>query len=47
VHGRKAKEANVIPEEFYQEISGIKELVEPFKYVCDMEIVRRDRIQNF
>ena len=45
--GRKVNEANVIPEEFYQEISGIKGLVEPFKYICDMEIMRRDRIQNF
>jgi hypothetical protein len=39
--GRKVNEANVIPEEFYQEISRIKGLVEPFKYICDMEIMRR------
>lgn len=45
--GRKVNEANVIPEEFYLEIPGIKGLVEPFKYVCDMEILRRDRIRNF
>lgn len=44
---RQVDEANVIPEELYDEMSSIQGLEEPWKHVCDMEMIRRDRIQNF
>lgn len=40
-------EANEIPDEPYEEISDTRGLEEPFKYICNMERMRRDRNQSF
>jgi hypothetical protein len=45
--GRKVNEASVVPEEFYEEIAGITGLEEPFKFICNMDLLRQDRVQNF
>jgi hypothetical protein len=45
--GRNVNEADVILEDFHEEIADIQALEEPFKFIFDQEMMRQDRIQNF
>lgn len=45
--GREKDEASKINEEFYQEVSGLKDIESPFKETFDVQSMREDRILHW